>query len=163
MKKTMMAIITLPIGGLLLLLGLLDYSDLQQTLQAENKAEYTGILAEFHCSAERRQHAVKLRLEQHPSSAWFHSSRDLLGQFQPCKVLQQAASSKAQLSFVASHSKILRLSIDNQLIYQLQDWRTDQLKNAIGSSVAGVLLGSLGGYLLYRQRQQRRPSSPESR
>lgn len=155
MKATMMAIISLLTGGLLLLLGLLDLSDLQQTLQVRNKTEYAGVLAEFHCSSERKQSAVKLRLAQHPSSTWFHSNRDLLGlwQFQPCKVLQQAASTQAQIAFVASRSQILRLSIGNQLIYQVQDWHKHQLKDAIGLTVIGALLAMSGCYGLYRRRR----------
>lgn len=149
----MMAIISLLTGGLLLLLGLLDLSDLQATLQAKNKAEYAGVLAEFHCSSERKQSAVKLRLAQHPPSTWFHSNRDLLAQFQPCKVLQQAASTKAQIAFVASRSQILHLSIGNQLIYQVQDWRKHQLKDVIGLTVIGALLAMSGCYGLYRRRR----------
>lgn len=153
LKATMMTIISLLTGGLLLLLGLLDLSDLHQTLQARNKAEYTGVLAEFHCSSERKQSAVKLRLAQHPPSTWFHSNRDLLGQFQTCKVLQQAASTQAHLTFVASRSQILRLSIGNQLIYQIQDWRKHQLKDAISLTFIGALLAMSGCYGLYRRRR----------
>ncbi len=153
MKATLMAIISLLTGGLLLLLGLLDLSDLQATLQAKNKAEYAGALAEFHCSTVRKQRTVKLRLTQHPSPTWFYSNRDLFGQFQPCEVLQRAARTQANLTFVASRSQILWLSIDNQPIYQTQDWRSHQLKNAIGLTVIGTLLAISGCYGLYRRRR----------
>jgi hypothetical protein len=155
-----MAILSLLTGVLLLLLGLMDLSDLQQALQAKNKAGYTGVLTEVQCSTERKQRAVKLRLAQHPSSTWFYTNRDLLGPLHPCAVLQRAVRTHAKIDFVASHSQILRLSIDNQQIFQVQDWRKHQLKSAIGLSVIGALLGSLGCYMLYWQ-QQRRLIHPE--
>ena len=156
MKATMMAIISLLTGGLLLLLGLLDLSDLQATLQAKNKAEYTGALAEFHCSTERRQSAVKLRLAQHPPTTWFYTDRGLLGLIEPCKVLQRAATSQANMTVLAAHNQIIRLSIADQLIYRPQDWRKHHLKNAIGAALIGALLLMSGSYMFYRHRYQRR-------
>lgn len=151
MKATMMAIISVLIGGLLLLLGLQDLSDVRQRLQASNKADYAGVLAEFHCSTERRQSEVKLRLAQHPPATWFYTDRDLLGLIEPCKVLQRAANTPAKVTFLAAHSQIIRLSIDNQLIYQPKDWRKHRLKNAISLSLIGALLGITGCYMFYRR------------
>lgn len=156
MKATMMAIISLLTGGLLLLLGLQDYRALQQTLQTRNKAEYTGALAEFHCSTERRQSAVKLRLAQHPPTTWFYTDRGLLGLIEPCKVLQRAATSQANMTVLAAHSQIIRLNIADQLIYRPQDWRKHHLKNAIGAAVIGALLMMSGSYMFYRRRNPRR-------
>jgi len=155
LKTTMMAVISLLTGGLLLLIGLLDLSDLQATLQARNKAEYAGKLAEFHCSAERKQPAVKLRLKAHPPSVWFHSNRNLLGQFQPCNVLKSAMDNKATVTLLTADSQVIGLRIDNQQIYQPADWRQHQFNNALGATLAGILLCGLGLFGLYRRYRRR--------
>ncbi len=154
MKATMMAIISVLIGGLLMLLGLQELSDVRQRLQASNKAEYSGVLAEFHCSNERRQSAVKLRLAQHPSATWFSTDRELLGLIEPCKVLEHAIDNQANITILAADSHILRLSIADQLIYRPQDWRNHHLQNAIAALLIGAVMLMSGCYMFYRQRRQ---------
>lgn len=142
-------------GVLLLLLGITDLSIQHHTLQRSQAAEFTGTIAELHCRTERKQPAVKLRLTAHPPSVWFHSNRDLLGQFQPCNVLQSAMDSKATLTLLTANSQIIGLRIDNQQIYQPADWRQHQLKNALGATLAGILLCGLGLFGLYRRYRSR--------
>ncbi len=138
-------------GVLLLLLGISDLSFQQRTLQRSQAAEFTGTIAELHCRTERKQPAVKLRLTTHPPSVWFHSNRDLLGQFQPCNVLQSAMDNKATLSLLTANSQIIGLRIDNQQIYQPADWRQHQLNNALGLSLCGLILCFVGFYGWYRR------------
>lgn len=155
MKATIMLTLGLLAGGLLLLLGITDLSIQHRSLQRSQTAGFTGTIAELHCRTARKQPAVKLRLTEHLPSVWFHSNRDLLGQFQPCNVLQSAMAHKATLTLLTADSQIIGLRIGNQQIYQPADWRQHRFNNALGATLAGILLCGLGLFGLYRRYRNR--------
>lgn len=142
-------------GIMLLLLGISELSNQHNNMQNSRAAEFTGTIAEVHCSTERKQPAVKLRLTTHSPAVWFHTNRNLLGQVQPCNVLQSAMAGGVMLRLLAANSQIIGLRIDNEQIYQPADWYQYQRKNAVSMSLCGLTLCVIGFFSLYRRFRNR--------